>query len=303
MNTSFKDYNPFLQIVCIFGLAFLMLALGTFVSVVIAKFGYGVENLSALGDLNNLTPKAVEALRMSQATTTFFLFLGTAYYTALLYEVPFARFYHLNKIRPSFLIIIGLSIFFFSGPILSALVVFSKSIGLDFGGNNDVLIAQLIQSDTMGVLLLNVLVFGLLPAVGEELIFRGLLQKTLINQIGIPWVGILISAFLFSAFHMEMSYFLARWFMGCLLGLMFYTSRSLWLSILAHFVNNSTLVIVYYLYQKKSGLIEDNPLEETASFDNLELIGSAIIVSAMVYVLYRHRIYIQNTMRKWVYPL
>jgi membrane protease YdiL (CAAX protease family) len=92
-------------------------------------------------------------------------------------------------------------------------------------------------------IVINVFIIALLPAVAEELCFRGALQRILIHISRSPWVGIVVTAILFSSLHLQFSGFLPRMFLGIVLGAFYWYSGSIWTSILAHFVNNAVQVI------------------------------------------------------------
>ena len=92
-------------------------------------------------------------------------------------------------------------------------------------------------------IVINVFIIALLPAVAEELCFRAALQRIMINICRSPWVGIVITAILFSSLHLQFSGFLPRMFLGVVLGAFYWYSGSIWTSILAHFVNNAVQVI------------------------------------------------------------
>jgi hypothetical protein len=92
----------------------------------------------------------------------------------------------------------------------------------------------------------NILLIALLPAVGEELIFRGIVQPTLNSGRKSPHFGIWISAILFSALHMQFYGFFPRMFLGAFFGYLFVWGRSIWMPILAHFINNATAVLIAY---------------------------------------------------------
>jgi membrane protease YdiL (CAAX protease family) len=90
---------------------------------------------------------------------------------------------------------------------------------------------------------INVLVMAAIPAFCEEICFRGALQRIMIQICQRPLIGILVSAFLFSAFHLQFEGFLPRMFLGVLLGAAYWYSGSLWVPILAHFFFNGAQVV------------------------------------------------------------
>ncbi len=93
-------------------------------------------------------------------------------------------------------------------------------------------------------IVVNVIIVALLPAICEELCFRGALQRILIQCTKSPWAGIILASVLFSALHLQFQGFLPRMFLGIVLGMLYWYSGSLWTSIVAHFVYNGVQVIV-----------------------------------------------------------
>jgi membrane protease YdiL (CAAX protease family) len=126
---------------------------------------------------------------------------------------------------------------------------------------------------------INVLVIGLIPAIGEEICFRGVLQRILIQITRSPWTGIILTAILFSSLHLQFGGFLPRMFLGILLGAFYWYSGSLWTSILAHFVNNASQVILVSYAPKYISENPDTPL--------LAAIVSGIVVWAIIWFFQR----------------
>jgi membrane protease YdiL (CAAX protease family) len=93
----------------------------------------------------------------------------------------------------------------------------------------------------------NLLMIAILPAIGEELLFRGVLLRLFREWTKNVHVAIIITALLFSFIHFQFYGFLPRFLMGVLFGYLVYWSGSLWVSVIAHFVNNGTAVIVAWL--------------------------------------------------------
>lgn len=105
---------------------------------------------------------------------------------------------------------------------------------------------KMLNVSTLGALLFNVFLVAVVPALGEELFFRGTIQRLLSDWKG-ELFAIWITAFVFSAIHMQFYGFLPRMLLGAFLGYLLLWSGSLWLPIIAHFVNNSVAVVFYYL--------------------------------------------------------
>ncbi len=128
-------------------------------------------------------------------------------------------------------------------------------------------------------LLVNLLMIGVIAAVGEELIFRGLMQRLMTQMLKNPHVAILITALLFSAFHFQFFSFLPRFVLGLILGYLMYYGQSIWYPILAHFVNNAMGVIYYYFNSRGSA---DDMLEEIGTST---LIPVAAVISLALFLL------------------
>jgi membrane protease YdiL (CAAX protease family) len=88
-----------------------------------------------------------------------------------------------------------------------------------------------------------VLVIGAGPGVGEELWCRGFLGRGLVGRYGWP-LGVLFTSFYFGLIHMDPAQGLYAMLVGLGLHFVYLTTRSLWLPILLHFLNNSLSVVV-----------------------------------------------------------
>ena len=97
--------------------------------------------------------------------------------------------------------------------------------------------------------LLGVFVIAVLPGIGEELLFRGVIQKQIHQISGNIHIGIWVSAFLFGAFHFQFYGIIPRMFLGVLFGYLYVWSGSLWIPIVAHFINNAVSLLLVYLFQ------------------------------------------------------
>src|SRR5690554_5215227 len=106
----------------------------------------------------------------------------------------------------------------------------------------------------VGEFLVGVLVIGVLAGIGEEYLFRGVLQPKLHHYTGNAHAGIWIAAFIFSAIHFQFYGFLPRLMLGALFGYLYLYSGSLVYPIIAHILNNALTVIAVYL--NKLGMIE-----------------------------------------------
>ena len=138
------------------------------------------------------------------------------------------------------------------------------------------LIEAFLDVSTIGGLLFNIFLIGVLPAVGEELAFRGILQRLFSNWTRSAHWGIILAALFFSAMHMQFYGFIPRFLLGMLFGYLYYRSGSIWLPIIAHFVNNTTAVLAYFFMGE----------EMVEQVDNMGLTSGTIVAAVVASVLF-----------------
>ena len=211
-------------------------------------------------------------MKIAQGLSSIMMFIvpPIVYYYVTRTKHPMESLGFRSVAEPWYLyIIIGVALMFISLPVTNQLTRWNEA--MSFGGAFEKfeeylksmeemaasLTEKMLNVDTIGGLLLNLLVIALIPAVGEELTFRGVLQQGLMRRMKNPHLAIIISAAIFSFIHFQFYGFLPRMFLGILLGYMFYITGSLWTSIAMHFVNNGTAVVLYYLNNK--GIIDIDP--------------------------------------------
>lgn len=143
--------------------------------------------------------------------------------------------------------------------------------------NMKVLTSFLIEFNSFGEFLLGLAVVAIIPAIGEELVFRGLVQNHLVRITKNIHVAIWVSAFIFGAIHMQFYGLFPRMFLGVLFGYLYYFSGRLSYAMLAHFFNNGIAVVAVYMHQL--GKI-DYDIESTES-----LVWYQVLISASVLIL------------------
>jgi len=135
-------------------------------------------------------------------------------------------------------------------------------------------------------LFLNLFVIAFMAAISEELFFRGMLQKVLIECFKNKHVSIWIGAIIFSAFHMQFYGFIPRMLMGAYLGYLFLWSGSLWPGVIAHFMNNGLAVYVTWLINR--GVISpDADKVGMGAEEWIYVVISAAMVIASLMLIYK----------------
>ena len=145
--------------------------------------------------------------------------------------------------------------------------------------------------DSTSQIIIAFIVIAILPAIGEELVFRGIIQKELFRGTKNIHVSIWIAAAIFSAIHMQFYGFVPRMLLGALFGYLYHWSGNLTLSMLAHFVNNGFTVIALYLHQQK---LIDIDIESTESAPWQAVLFSAIFTAVLLYTF--RKFYLQKNL-------
>ncbi|MBR6439254.1 MAG: CPBP family intramembrane metalloprotease [Bacteroidales bacterium] len=134
---------------------------------------------------------------------------------------------------------------------------------------------------SQGSLFSSLVIIAALAAVSEELLFRSVIQKAFVKVIGNPHLAIVVTAIIFSAFHMDFFGFFPRAILGLMLGYMFYFSGSIFPSMLMHFVNNATIVVLYYMNTRG---FSDIDVESFGSTSNAIVIILSLIVTVAIFI-------------------
>jgi uncharacterized protein len=143
--------------------------------------------------------------------------------------------------------------------------------------------AAMLQMTTIWDMVRVLLLIGLLTAIGEELMFRGVLQTIFFRWTKNVHAAVWITAIIFSAIHLEFYGFLPRVLLGALFGYFVAWSGSIWPAVWGHFLNNATDVVLTYLAQHK--VIKDIPDDQHI----FNYIGYTIGIAIMLLLMFIYR--------------
>ena len=138
--------------------------------------------------------------------------------------------------------------------------------------------------DNTGQLLLGLVVVAIIPGIGEEFVFRGLIQNHVYGISKNIHVAIWVSALLFSLFHMQFYGLVPRMLLGALFGYLYYFSGNIIYPIIAHFFNNGFTLVMLYLFQQN--MVEYN-IEDTEVMPWSQVIFSVGITLVLFFVFQR----------------
>jgi membrane protease YdiL (CAAX protease family) len=141
-------------------------------------------------------------------------------------------------------------------------------------------------------LVLNMFMIAVLPALGEEFLFRGVIQRLLTEWTRNKHLGIWIAAFVFSFIHFQFYGFLPRFLLGLYFGYLLVWSSSIWVPVTGHFINNGVAVLYYHFATKPMGETNMDRLGTSKEYNYVLYIS--IISTAMLLVF----IYLREKQRK-----
>lgn len=144
---------------------------------------------------------------------------------------------------------------------------------------------KLLDVQSLGMMIFMVLVVGVLTGMGEEIFFRAGLLGTMLHGKVNKHLAVWAVAIVFSAIHLQFFGFVPRILLGAWLGYLLVWTGEVWTPIIAHALNNGSIVLVTYL--AKQNYISDNYLETTGTGDHWMALGSAVATVLLLVVFMR----------------
>lgn len=289
MKLQEKSYWIQLLVLALFMLGGLLFssALGELVILLI----YGTPNMLEASD-------PVTAIRISQTFVSIGTFLLPSLLFAYCQNRQWFDYNAANRRAPQSMINMVLILSITLLPVVGLLSAFNQSIMPQEGAvaefmrnleENANQILELVTSQRSSWdLAANLMVFAVLTGICEEFLFQGALQPLMMKWTKNPHVGILLTAFIFSALHFQFYGFIPRFMLGVYLGYLFYWSRSLWLPILAHVLHNALSLMVDFTLQGRG--IDTNNMQFTDVRGSIPTAIGCTLVSAMA-IVYLWRTY------------
>ena len=237
-------------------------------------------------------PQDLNALRFMQISSQLFTFVFPPIAYAFLVKENPVNALGLKKSKTLW-ILIGIAMIFAIMPFNSVIAEWNANLTLPESMSKieslmkqmqeaaTEIIEKFVSVDTIGGLILNLFMIAGLAALGEELLFRSIIQTSLIKICKNAHIGILIASVIFSFIHFEFYGFVPRLILGMLLGYMFYFSGSIWISMLMHFLNNGTVVFIYFLNNKGITNIDVDTFGQTS----IPVLIVSIVVMIVLFLL------------------
>lgn len=237
------------------------------------------------------------SLQLSQFAFALLGLAFPAFLISYLLDKEPASYLHLNTFPKGKFVVFSILILLFIQPCINLLVAWNEQLHLPetltaleaifrkMQQINEDLTLRFLSGKSYTDLIANLFFLALIPAVCEEMFFRGTVQKLLGEKMG-KHGAIWLAAILFSAYHLQFFGFVPRVLLGAILGYLLLYSNSLYVSIIGHFTNNAVIVIYFFV---NSNSIISFDIDQVGIGKQWWLsIISLLVTAVSFYIFYRH---------------
>ena len=296
-NGFFHAASPFTKLLLVFFLMVTsyMVLFGLGLLVAIPVFDVTVAEVISIIE-NNDFEGHVPMIKMMQVLYSCGIFLLPAILAAFLIGKRAGKYLFADRISTIDIILLMTLLMFaivplinFTGFLNEKLILPVRWTGLmekitENDENQWKMMEAFLDTGSIKGLLFNIFMIALVPAIGEELIFRGILQRILGEWFRNHHIAIWVVALLFSLAHYQFSAFIPRILLGALFGYLFIWTRSIWIPVIAHFINNGIGVVYYHFYYRGDLTLDPDSigLEENVLIFILVSTFVSIIILAMI---------------------
>jgi len=298
-SARLREDRPYLQLLILAAYVLFGLIAGAILSFTVLIGLYGMAIINDPQALSGGTADYGNGLKIAQVLTTLTTFLAPPLLLVFTEKRKIKDFYSFGKPQPYILLLIFL-IMAASLPLMEWLSAANQKMllpeflkGLENwmrAKENDAMKMTLLLLSMTNIpdFLINIFVIALLPAVGEELLFRGALQRSLYKLFRNPHIAIWLSAIIFSAIHVQFFGFFPRLVLGAAFGYIYLWTGNLWYAMFAHFLNNAYAVCVAWYLQ-----LHHMPLSEADNSTNFQWYGYLIslILTVLLFVYLKTKTY------------
>jgi membrane protease YdiL (CAAX protease family) len=268
LKASFKDSSVFVQLLVLVIIAFTGLIAASFTGLffILMKVGFSPD---IVDEMETILSNSPDLLRSMQFFQTLGMFFFPAVFCAWLFSDNYKNYLQIDTpvqvpvLGLTFLSILVVIPFLNFTAAVNQQMVFPEWLkGLEewmkrMEVSQNEIQEKMLYAENLWDLLFVVVIVCVLAAVAEEFIFRGLLQNIFGKTIKNPHVVIWTVAVLFSVVHLQFLGFLPRMLLGAYLGYLLYYTKSIWVPVFAHFINNFISVIVFHIFRNSPEKAEE----------------------------------------------
>jgi membrane protease YdiL (CAAX protease family) len=292
-----RTLHPGLQILLLLAFMVMGACVGYAIVFVWAQAGFGVPMLQALGMMNDPAPEGWGLLMMFQGVLLFSAFGGGALLLASALGYGWAEYFSPRRLGATWWLLVVAVLIIVTLPFMSTIIAWNAGAhfpasmhGFEVWARASedraaVLTKFLTKFNSPARFWVGVLVIALVPAVSEELVFRGVIQKNLVRWFS-PHVGVWLGAAIFSAIHFQFFGFVPRFVLGLVLGYLYLWSGNILVSMAAHFTQNAFQLIILYLSQQGQFGWGFDP-DSTDALPWTLVVPSALLSAGLLYFLHQ----------------
>jgi uncharacterized protein len=262
---SFIRMSPLAKILLVIFMVVFFLVVSSILALLVAIPLFNLKLNEILRIISFPDADNIGVVKFFQTMESVFLFLVPALLAAWLYSDGILKYLKADTNTSGITILLVLFSWVAAIPMMNALAVFNAGMELPqwmnsvemkirtWEENAERLTELFLAGESNRDLVLNLFMIGLLPALGEEFLFRGVFQRLFIEWTKNKHVGIWMAAIFFSFIHFQFYGFLPRLLLGLYFGYLLVWSSSIWVPIAGHFINNGFAVIYYHFADKPVG--------------------------------------------------
>ena len=177
--------------------------------------------------------------------------LSSIVFLYIYHRNDYSKFLKIDSIPRTTILYLSFFLLLLSYPIVGKLAEYNLSLPLpewmiSSSDSAQDLLKGILKMNGISELIMSIVLVGITPAIGEELLYRGIIQRKVQKIVNNDHAGILIASLLFSLNHFQFDRFLPFAMLGLILGYAYHYSKNLWVPIILHFINNSFQVMILY---------------------------------------------------------
>jgi membrane protease YdiL (CAAX protease family) len=290
---GFIRMSPPTKILLLVFLVFGFLLISAILGILLARPIFRMNMAEIYQVLSNPDADNLGLVKYFQIIQSIFLFLVPALIAAWLFSEHLPQYLQANKKPGAISLLLVMLTLILAIPFLNALALFNSEMVLpQWMHSLEVRIKSM--EETAGrltglfltggdgfTLALNMFMIAVLPALGEEFLFRGVIQRLLTEWTANKHVGVWMAAFIFSFIHFQFYGFLPRFLLGLYFGYLLVWSSCIWVPVTGHFINNGVAVLYYHFSTKPMGETNMDKLGTSKEYNYvlyLSIISTALLL-------------------------
>lgn len=259
---TYIQMRPPVKLILLVLLILVMALFGTLAAYLVSVPLYHIDMKTLETFLSNPGPENIGVIKLFQIFQSVFFFVIPAMIAAWLFSTNMVSYLRAGKKASGITVILVVLVLFAAIPAMNMFTWINSRLDLPawLDGVEKMIIASeedateltkaFLDGRSTADLAVNLFMIAILPAIGEEFLFRGVLQRIFTDWTRNSHWAIAITAFVFSFVHFQFFGFLTRFLLGLLFGYLMLWSRSIWVPVVAHFINNG-IAVVYYHFAKQ----------------------------------------------------